>query len=204
MITEKSQLKGHHCFRDTPPSHAKILKTAISTTAKPHTASSHMPNRKISSAPSLDHILETTATLINHTSDVGVGSTPSAISSSVSMWPYKDLGVWGWSTTCRDTTLSPALSTLLSPMVVQLSGDGQSPRFTTIQIHSSDRNLKWPLLSLNDACDSLRLSRRDINRRRLKYRASCWLAHFRVWGALSGRWYQNASKDHRNCFIPSI
>jgi hypothetical protein len=158
MLTENSQLNGHHCSLDAPPSHAKMLNTAICTTAKPHTASSHTPNRKISSAPSFDRILETTAILIHHTSDVGVQSTTSAISSSVSMWPYGDLGVCGWSTTCRDTTLSAVLSTVLSPRVGPLSGDAQSHRFTPLQINSLGRNLKYPLLWLNRTCNFLRLS----------------------------------------------
>jgi len=204
MLTEKSQLKGHHRFQEAPPSHARQLKTAISTTAKPKTASSHTPKRKNTSAPLLDHILDTPTTLIAHTSDVGVRSTTSAISSPVSLWPRRDFVVWGWSTTCRGTTLSVVLSTVPSLKLLEFSRDAHSPRFSPAQMNSSGGGHGWPFLGLNDACEPLPLSLLVLNSRRPKLSASCWPAHTVVGGFSHGKQYQNAREDHIDCCITSM
>ena len=153
--------------KKAPPRSARKPKTTTSPAAKPKTTSS--PTPMITSAPSLEHILVPPTTPINkHTSDVRVGSTPSAISSTTSLWPRRDSVARGRSTTHRGTTQIVVSSTIPSPTVSAVSGDSQSPRFDPFQQNSSGSALQWPFFGWNDACDPSPLSVVDLSSRRPK------------------------------------
>jgi hypothetical protein len=90
----------------------------------------------------LDHILLTSTTPIKRTSNVHVGSTTPAISSSTSLRPRGDSVAQGRSTTCRGNTRSAVSSAIPSPTASAVSGDAQSPRFDSFKINSSGSALQ--------------------------------------------------------------
>jgi hypothetical protein len=151
--------------KKAPPSPARKSKTATSPAGKPKTASSPPPKTKISSAASLDHILVTPTTPIKRTSNVRVGSTTPAISTSTSLRPRGDSVARGRNTTRRGTTQSAVSFAIPSPTASAVSGDSQSPRFDPFQINSSGSALQRPFFGRNDARDPSPRSLVDLNSR---------------------------------------
>ena len=186
--------------KKAPPSPARKPKTATSPGAKPKTASSPAP--KITSAPSLEHILVPPTTPINkRTSDVHVGSTTPAFSSSTSLRLTKDSVAWGGSTTFRGTTRSVVSSAVPSPTVSAVSGDAQSPSFNPFQINSSGSTLQRAFFRRRDARDPSPLSLVDLSSRRPKRGATSSPAQSVVGGTSPGNQYQTAREDRIDLFL---
>ena len=101
----------------------------------------------------------------------------------------------GGSTTCSGTMQSAVLSTIPSPLVTDVSGDVQSPRFDPLKINSSGGALQQPLLGWNDACAPSTISLVDISTRRPTCGATSSLAHSVVRGTSTGNGYQKATED---------
>jgi len=185
---------------EAPPSSARKCRTTTSPVAKPHTPSS--PTPKISLAPSFEHILVPPTTPINKcTSDVRVGSTTPAISSSTSLQPSGDLVARSRSITCRSTTRSAVSSTIWSPTISAVLGDAQSPRFDRFQGNSCGSGLQRPCFGRNDAWDPSPLSVVDISSSRPKRGATSSPARSVVASTSPGNRYQKAREDSIDRFI---
>jgi hypothetical protein len=171
--------------KKSPPSPARKPNTATSPAAKPKTASSPAP--KITSAPSLEHILVPPTTPINkRTSDVHVGSTIPAMSSSTELRPRGDWVARGSCSTRKGTTRSAVWSMVPTPTVSAVSGDAQSPRFNLFQINSYGSALQRPICGRNNAHDPSPLLLVDLGRRGPKRGATSSPAQSVVGGTSPG------------------